>query len=138
MLGSRQFARKRDKITSKGQAMFFLIRAAFWLSVVILLIPADPQSGTEAPRITAIDALVAARATIADLSAFCERNPDVCVTGDAALKIFSEKAQNGVRMLYRYFDPQKGDQPGATVDKSTLSREDLLPAWHGARAKGSA
>jgi hypothetical protein len=116
--------------------MFFLIRAAFWLSVVILFIPADPETGTDAPRVTAIDALVAARATIADISGFCERNPDVCTTGNAALRLFSEKAHNGVRMLYRYFnDATAGnavDKPAdkAAVDRGTLNREDILPGWH--------
>jgi len=105
----------------------FLIRAAFWLSVVILFIPANPETGTEAPRVTAIEALVAAKTTIADLSGFCTRNPDVCTTGDAAFQLFSEKAHNGVRMLYRYF----GEAGGKTeVDRGTLNREDLLPSWH--------
>lgn len=112
----------------------FLIRVAFWLSVVILFIPADPETGTEAPRVTAIQALVAARATIADLSGFCQRNPDVCTTGNAAVQLFSEKAHNGVRMLYRYFN-DAGES--TEVDRGTLSREDLLPAWHKPSSKGS-
>jgi Family of unknown function (DUF5330) len=110
--------------------MFFLIRAAFWLSVAILFIPADPETGTDAPRVTAIEALVAARATIADMSGFCGRNPDVCTTGHAAAQLFSEKAHNGVRMLYRYFNEaaDKGDK--TEVERGTLNRQDLLPAWH--------
>jgi len=112
--------------------MFFLIRAAFWLSVAIMFIPADPETGTDAPRVTAIAALLAARATIADISGFCDRNPDVCTTGNAAFRLFSDKAHNGVRMLYRYFNDatdkttasDKGD-----VNRGTLNRQDLLPAW---------
>jgi hypothetical protein len=112
----------------------FLIRAAFWLSVAILFIPADPESGTDAPRVTAIEALVAARATIADISGFCQRNPDVCTTGSAAAHLFSEKAHSGVRMIERYFN-----EAGAKteVDRGTLNRDDLLPAWHGAAEKGA-
>jgi hypothetical protein len=112
--------------------MFFLIRAAFWLSVAILFIPADPETGTDAPRVTAIEALVAARATIADISGFCDRNPDVCTTGNAALHLFSEKAHSGVRMLYRYFNEaaNKTDAAKSEVDPCTLNRQDLLPAWH--------
>jgi len=112
--------------------MFFLIRAAFWLSVAIMFIHADPETGTDAPRVTAIEALVATRATITDISGFCDRNPDVCTTGNAALRLFSDKAHNGVRMIYRYFNDatdkttasDKGD-----VDRGTLNRQDLLPAW---------
>jgi hypothetical protein len=114
----------------------FLIRAAFWLSVVILLIPADPQVGEEAPRVTVIEALVATKATIADLSSFCDRNPDVCVTGGAAAQLFSEKAQNGVRMLYRLFD--EGEDPAPAEASDTLTKEDMLPTWRGPAADGSA
>jgi hypothetical protein len=109
----------------------FLLRAGFWLSIVILMIPADPKTGSEAPRVTAIQALMAARATIADLSAFCDRNPDVCVTGTAAIDLFSDKAENGVRMLYRYFDENGEDATAVEPGKSTLRRDDLLPAWRG-------
>jgi hypothetical protein len=38
----------------------FLLRAAFWLSVVIMFIPADPQSDTPAPRVTMIETFLAA------------------------------------------------------------------------------
>ena len=112
--------------------MFFLIRAAFWLSVAILFIPADPETGTDAPRVTASEALVAARATIADMSGFCGRNPDVCTTGHAAVQLFSEKANNGVRLLYRYFNEaaDKGAADKTEVERGTLNRQDLLPAWH--------
>jgi hypothetical protein len=110
----------------------FLIRAAFWLSIVIFLIPADPQSGADAPRVTVVETLVAARATIDDLSAFCERNPDVCVTGGAAFRLFADKAENGVRMLYEYFDGGSGEtEAPAEATSGTLSHEDTLPVWRG-------
>jgi hypothetical protein len=115
----------------------FLIRAAFWLSLAILFIPADPESGTEAPRVGALQALGAARATVADLSAFCDRNPDVCVTGSAAFQVFTEKAQNGARILYRYFD-KSGESEPKGKDNGTLSREDRAPAWHAPRSAGAA
>src|SRR5690606_3506549 len=49
----------------RGSVSMFLIRAAFWFSVVVLLIPGDPNSGTEAPRVGAIDAIVAAQGAVA-------------------------------------------------------------------------
>jgi hypothetical protein len=116
----------------------FLLRAAFWLSVVILFLPGDPQSGTDAPRVTAIQALMAARATIADMSGFCDRNPDVCVTGSAALGAFTEKAENGARMIFRYFDGAAAGKPAAGPERGTLNEEDLAPAWHDPGAKGDA
>jgi hypothetical protein len=104
----------------------FLLRSAFWLTIVILLIPADPESG-EAPRITVINALVAAQATIADLGGFCERNPDVCMTGSAAVDVFAEKAGNGVDMIYRYF----GDAEDPDAGEGTLTTDDRALPWQG-------
>jgi hypothetical protein len=105
----------------------FLLRSAFWLTIVILLIPADPQSG-EAPRVTVVNALMAARATVADLSGFCNRNPDVCITGGAAIDVFAEKAGNGVEMIYRYLD-DAGAEPAR--DSGTLTTDDLALPWQG-------
>jgi hypothetical protein len=116
----------------------FLLRAAFWLSVVILFLPGDPESGTEAPRVSAFQALVAAKATITDMSGFCDRNPDVCVTGSAALSLFTERAENGARMIFRYFDGAATDKPAAGPERGTLNEEDLAPAWRDPGAKRAA
>jgi len=110
----------------------FLIRSAFWLTLVILLIPADPQSG-EAPRVTVMNALMAAQATVADLSGFCGRNPEVCATGSAAVDVFAEKAENGVDMIYHYFE---GTTPAGT-GKGTLTDDDLAQPWQGEPEDGS-
>lgn len=108
----------------------FLIRAAFWLSIVIMFIPADPQSNTPAPRVTMFETLGAAQAVVADFSHFCERNPDVCVTGHAAFNVFAEKAQNGARMLYRYLD-ENFAAPEAAPQEGTLTGADREPPWRG-------
>lgn len=113
----------------------FLLRSAFWLTVVILLVPADPQTG-EAPRVTIVNAFLAARATVADLSGFCERNPDVCVTGGAAIGIFAEKAENGVGALYRYFTG--AESPDGEGSHGTLTTEDLALPWQGAETRDTA
>jgi hypothetical protein len=111
----------------------FLIRAAFWLSVVILFLPADPESNSPAPRVSFIEGFVAARAVAVDLSNFCERNPDVCVTGNAAFQVFAEKAQNGAKMLYRYLD-QEPSNPQPNDDQGTLTGDDIVPEWQGPAA----
>jgi hypothetical protein len=104
----------------------FLLRVAFWLSIAVFFIPADPDSGREAPRVSALEALVAARAVVSDLSGFCERNPDVCVTGNAAFDIFAEKAQHGVKLLNRYLMDNDGAESGKS---GTLTDRDRAPAW---------
>jgi hypothetical protein len=110
----------------------FLLRAAFWLSVVILLLPADPQNGAQAPRVTAVEALVAARAAIADMSAFCQRNPDVCETGSAAFQVFAAKVQYSAQAIYEYFSrPEAGTGETEQTDErlGTLNPEDRDPEW---------
>ena len=117
----------------------FLLRSAFWLTIVILLIPTDPETG-EAPRVTVVNALMAARATVADLSAFCDRNPDVCVTGGAAIEVFAEKAENGANMLYRYLgnvDDSAGD-PDPVGSHGTLTTDDLALPWQGEKTGDAA
>ena len=115
----------------------FLIRAIFWLSIVILLIPANPETNTPAPRVSMIEAAVATRAAVSDLANFCERNPDVCVTGAAAFNVFSEKAQNGARLLFRYFDDARDDNT-TEPDRGTLTDGDRRPLWRGPSRAGAA
>ena len=111
----------------------FLIRAAFWLSVVVFLLPADPQSGSPSPGVGALQAIDAVQATASDVSGFCGRNPDVCATASAAGEIFSEKLRYGVRLLQNAF----GSHDEAAPSSDTLTSADLTPPWRGARRSGA-
>ena len=104
----------------------FLFRVTFWLGVVVLLLPGDPNTGADAPRVSAMQALVATRATISDFSTFCDRNPATCATGSTALQVFASKVRYGAEMLSSYLNHSK-----PTADHGTLSQEDLKPAWRG-------
>jgi hypothetical protein len=110
----------------------FLIRAAFWLTVVVFLLPADPETG-EAPRVGAIEALTAVHATASDLTGFCIRNPDVCATGSATFEILSEKVRNGVRLIQNAFDAN-----AAGTASDTLTPADIATPWRGVPANGAA
>lgn len=79
--------------------MFFLIRMAFWFSLVLLALPFDTapeasgQAGTERPAsVGPIQALAAAREAVSDLSGLCERKPDVCETGVSAMRTVTVRA----------------------------------------------
>jgi hypothetical protein len=109
--------------------MFFLMRAAFWLTIVIFLLPADPETG-EAPRVGAIEALSAVHATATDFSGFCARNPDVCATGSATFELLSEKVRNGVRIIQNAID-------GGASAADTLTTEDVAAPWRGPRTPGA-
>jgi len=87
----------------EGHKMF-LVRSAFWLSVVILLLPAENQQentklGKAPEKVTAGQAFVAAQSTVDDLSGFCLRNQTACDTGKAAMDMFVRKAQYGAGLL---------------------------------------
>lgn len=111
----------------------FFIRVAFWLSIAILFIPGDPQTG-DAPRVSMVNAFLAAKATVADLSGFCDRNPEACDTGGAAIHAFAEKAGNGVRMLYDYLqDPVPADS-----NSGTLTQDDVDLPWQGSQSNDAA
>ncbi len=105
--------------------MFFLLRAAFWLAILFVLLPGG--SGTDdkdptAPRVSALQAISAAGSAISDVSQFCDRKPDACATGRAALHVFAEKVGSGIRMLSSYASHGKNEPP---ADASTLTPDDV-------------
>jgi hypothetical protein len=117
----------------------FLLRSAFWLTIVILLIPADPDTG-EAPRVTLVNAVSAVRATVADFSGFCDRNPDVCLTGSAAIQLVGEKAEDGIELIYHYLGGTGESGAGGGIDmapgapeevRGTLTTDDVALPWRG-------
>lgn len=114
--------------------MFFLFRVAFWLSLVILFLPAQ-ENDTQAADISvsAGEALGVATSAISDMSAFCQRNPDTCETGGEALKTFSRKAQYGAKLIYDYLGGLNDEDGSRSVN--TLTPEDMKPAWRGPDGK---
>ena len=62
----------------------FLIRTAFWLSLVILLLPVGNQGNSNVIRVTA-DAL-------SNMDKFCERNTDICSITQETWKSLKFKA----------------------------------------------
>ena len=104
--------------------MRFLLRTVFWLTVIILLLPSDPDAGPEAPQVTLVDALDAVRATITDLSQFCVRNPELCETGETVIHVVADKARYGIAQLQIYLDQD-------AVGENTLTAEDAGIPWQG-------
>jgi Family of unknown function (DUF5330) len=113
--------------------MFFLIRAAFWLTVVVMLLPGDPNSGANAPRVSAVEALVAARSAIVDISSFCDRNPDTCATGSTAAQVFVSKVRYGAEVISGYMGRNTGES-----DAGTLKQEDMAPSWRAPKGHSGA
>ncbi len=93
--------------------MFFLLRVAFWLSIVVLLLPAGPKTDPKGPEVSTFEAIGAAQAALKDARGFCQREPEACVIGSQALQVFGQKAQNGARMLYQMLS----SNPSETITK---------------------
>ena len=85
--------------------MFFLIRMAFWFSLVLLVLPldvgTDPETGDS---VSPVQAFFAAREAVFDVADICERKPGVCETGVAAFHTIGARAREGARLAFEFID----------------------------------
>ena len=88
--------------------MRFLLRMAFWLTVILALLPSGGSQPMPKLTVSAIDAMLAAKATVTDMGSFCERQPDACTVGSQAAVAIGHRAQAGAKMLYEYFNEHVG------------------------------
>ena len=82
--------------------MFFLLRMAFWLCVVCVLLPSGSKSTSPDAQIDASEAVTLASAAVSDVRGFCERQPDACVTGGKVAVALGHKAEAGARTIYEF------------------------------------
>ena len=80
--------------------MFFLLRIAFWLGLVLVLLPIGTGQHTPSAEVSASDAISAASATVGDLRGFCGRQPDACTIGSQVATAIGYRAQAGAKMIY--------------------------------------
>jgi hypothetical protein len=107
--------------------MFFLLRVAFWLCVVCVLLPSGTKSTSPDAQIDASEAVTFASAAVSDVRGFCERQPDACVTGGKVAVALGHKAEAGARTLYEFITKLR--EKSAAPDKGTLTPSDIAPAW---------
>src|SRR5262249_26770493 len=125
--------------------MRFLIRMAFWLTVILVLLPSSGSGPTPKLTVKPFDAMSAAQASVTDLRPFCEGQPAACTVGAQAAAAIGHRAQAGAKMLYEYLSEHFGPNetgavvtttgkkavplPGARPSHPTLSPTDRSPAW---------
>ncbi len=122
--------------------MFFLLRMAFWLGLVLVLLPRDATPDSEKlPQIGASEAISAATATVSDMTQFCARQPAVCQIGGQAAVVIGHRAQDGARKLYRIITDHRSSEPTGSIgditsspaldgrSADTLTAEDLRAEW---------
>jgi Family of unknown function (DUF5330) len=127
--------------------MFFLLRMAFWLGLVLVLLPREktPESD-KLPQLGASEAVSAATAAVSDMSQFCKRQPAACEVGGQAATVIGHRAQEGAKKLYQIItDKKSSDRTGsiggvdeadaaavAVAARDTLTPEDLAVDWRAA------
>jgi Family of unknown function (DUF5330) len=91
--------------------MFFLLRMAFWLGLVLVLLPRDktPESD-KLPQVSVSDAVQAATAAVSDMSQFCKRQPQACEVGGQAATVIGTRAEEGARKIYRSITDKKAEE----------------------------
>jgi hypothetical protein len=82
--------------------MFFLLRMAFWLGLVLVLLPSGSSQQPQGSQVAASEAISAASATVGDLRQFCARQPDACTVGSHVASQLGSRAQAGAKMLYEF------------------------------------
>jgi hypothetical protein len=130
--------------------MFFLLRMAFWLGVVCVLLPSGAKNDSPEVAIDPTQAMSAAGAAVSDMRGFCDRQPDACVAGGKVAVAIGHKAEAGARTIYDFVttklaerkanadktaaDEKQGAKMVTVTERSaaqgTLTPTDLAPAWH--------
>ena len=125
--------------------MFFLLRMAFWLGLVLVLLPREKTPESEKlPQLGASEAVSAATAAVSDMSQFCKRQPAACEVGGQAATVIGHRAQEGARKLYQIITDKRspdrtgsigsGDNADASAPglapRDTLTPDDLQVDWH--------
>ena len=132
--------------------MFFLLRVAFWLTIVLALLPSGGARTTSSgPQMG--EAVSAAGAAVSDARHFCTRQPEACEVGSQAAVWIGQRAQAGARMLYELFNEHTGPSatgslasvktapaatPMAGTAHGTLTPVDRAPAWRGSSLRKDA
>jgi hypothetical protein len=127
--------------------MFFLLRLAFWVGLVLVLLPRDKTAESDkTPQLKASEAVSAATAAVSDVGQFCKRQPAACEVGGQAATMIGQRAHAGARKLYHIItDKRPPDHTGSigapsrktdpalaeALPRDTLTTDDMQIEWRG-------
>lgn len=123
--------------------MWFLIRAGFWFSLVLMFLPifAKPEGAPRPagePTVQVSDAISAASGVVQYVGAMCSEKPDVCLKGGETLTALGYQVGDGARVAYdmlgRHFKDQSSNASADTA-AAHVSPEQIVAAMQPMPAK---
>src|SRR4051812_7676278 len=117
--------------------MFFLLRMAFWLGLVLVLLPREKTPESEKlPQVGASEAVSAASAAVSDMGQFCKRQPAACEVGGQAATVLGQRAQDGARKLYQIITDKKTSEHTGSIGGLAQDRNAPIPPPPGTPTPG--
>ncbi len=129
--------------------MWFLVKAGFWFSLVLVLIPfldPSPEGSDTGPKVEIGETFKIAGEAIAYIRNICVEKPDVCERGAETFSALGHRASEGARIAYEFLDarfgaaPDKGVMTGTvhpgSVNPGSDKAKQALPADAKARLEG--
>jgi len=117
--------------------MWFLIRAGFWFSLVLMFLPifakpeGAPRPGGD-PTVQVSDAISAASGVVQYVGAMCTEKPDVCLKGGETLTALGYQVGDGARVAYdmlgRHFKDQASTAQAQAGTATVHANADQLAA----------
>jgi len=105
--------------------MWFLIKGAFWFSLVLVMLPIFDQDASnrlsQEKGVELTDALGAAAGVISYATDLCAQKPDVCVKGAETFTTLGTRAREGARVAYTYLDTQFADETATEKADAVLT-----------------
>ncbi|HEV7308253.1 DUF5330 domain-containing protein [Ensifer sp.] len=105
--------------------MWFLIKATFWFSLVLVLLPfLDPSSSQKlehAPKVELGDTFAAANEAFQYISAICIQKPEICEKGAETFVALGHRAREGARIAYEFLDTQFAETDAVKPDAKVVT-----------------
>ncbi|SIR16489.1 hypothetical protein SAMN05880582_10787 [Rhizobium sp. RU20A] len=124
--------------------MWFLVKAGFWFSLVLVLLPfldPSPEQSGSGPKVEIGETFKIAGEAIAYMRNICVEKPDVCEQGAETFSALGHRASEGARIAYEFLDARFGAAPDngvmtGTVNPGSDKARQALPADAKARLEG--
>ncbi len=97
--------------------MFFLLRLAFWVMLICLLLPGSHEDNRRL--------ITSAEQTVNDVRGFCQRNPQVCDDMRMSMTALLSRFRSGAELLQTWLAQQSGESEGHGIiaERGTTTRK---------------